>query len=161
VETSGNKIGRITPAGTITEFRVPTAASGPLLITPGSDGNLWFTEFIGNRIGRLPPAFVGISPGSGVLVTTQHFDLTFRVYPAGLGFVDGHILFDGAEVTTAVASCLVLGTRAAGGITVRCPGVSAGLFTPGFHTLGVSATFTDGSVVSDSVTWQIETNHEP
>jgi virginiamycin B lyase len=52
---SGNKIGRITPQGTITEFLVPTADSNPWLITAGPDGNLWFTESYINHIGRITP----------------------------------------------------------------------------------------------------------
>ena len=52
----GNKIGRITPAGVITEFAIPTGGSGPYEITAGPDGNLWFTESLGNKIGRITPA---------------------------------------------------------------------------------------------------------
>jgi RHS repeat-associated protein len=52
----GNKIGRITPAGVITEFAIPTANSAPYEITVGADGNLWFTEARGNNIGRITPA---------------------------------------------------------------------------------------------------------
>jgi streptogramin lyase len=51
--TTANALGRITPAGTITEFPIPTPNSDPIGITLGPDGNLWFTEFLGNRIGRL------------------------------------------------------------------------------------------------------------
>ncbi len=36
--------------GTITEF---SPAGLPRGITAGPDGNLWFTEYIGNKIGRL------------------------------------------------------------------------------------------------------------
>src|SRR5438034_11666703 len=50
-EDSGNKIGRITPAGVITEFPLPpnlncppNGSNSPLGITAGPDGNLWFTE---------------------------------------------------------------------------------------------------------------------
>ena len=39
-----NAIGRITPDGVITEFRIPTEVAHPLGITTGPDGNLWFTE---------------------------------------------------------------------------------------------------------------------
>src|SRR5205823_418830 len=49
-----NMIARITPAGTITEFPVPTLncslASG---ILAGPDGALWFAEEKGNKIGRI------------------------------------------------------------------------------------------------------------
>jgi virginiamycin B lyase len=49
----GNKIGRITTAGLVTEFAVPTDGSGPHSITTGPDGALWFTEYYGSRVGRL------------------------------------------------------------------------------------------------------------
>lgn len=53
-----NRIGRITPAGTITEFPIPTAASQPLFLALGADGNIWFTESAGNQIGRVTPSGV-------------------------------------------------------------------------------------------------------
>src|SRR5437667_299854 len=46
-ETGANAIGRITPAGVITEFPIPTANSSPWAITAGPDGNLWFTMPLG------------------------------------------------------------------------------------------------------------------
>jgi hypothetical protein len=55
-ELNGNKIGRITTAGTVTEFGGLTANSQPVAITTGPDGNLWFVENVGNRIGRMTPA---------------------------------------------------------------------------------------------------------
>ncbi len=76
VESLANKIGRITPAGVITEFPVPTASSFPAGIAAGVDGNLWFTEADGNKIGRITPAgaitefalhTVGALPGPIVL----------------------------------------------------------------------------------------------
>ncbi|MCC2275221.1 hypothetical protein LKL35_07250 [Streptomyces sp. ET3-23] len=56
-EQTGNKIGRITPLGMITEFTVPTAASAPWAITP-LDKILLFTEQAGNKIGKItiPPS---------------------------------------------------------------------------------------------------------
>jgi virginiamycin B lyase len=51
-----NRIGRITPVGAVTEFPLPTAGSAPVGITAGPDGNLWFAEQAGNRIGRITPA---------------------------------------------------------------------------------------------------------
>jgi streptogramin lyase len=52
-ELAANKIGRITTAGSITEYPVPTAASEPHGITAGPDGAVWFTEFAANKIGRI------------------------------------------------------------------------------------------------------------
>ena len=47
-----NQIGRMTPAGALTRFDIPTPDSSPIDITTGPDGALWFTEFSG-RIGRI------------------------------------------------------------------------------------------------------------
>ena len=45
------------PPATITEFSADlTANSHPFGITAGPDGNLWFTENLGNKIGRITPA---------------------------------------------------------------------------------------------------------
>jgi streptogramin lyase len=51
------RIGRITPAGVITEFSagIPSGAL-PVSIAAGSDGNLWFTDASAPRIGRITPA---------------------------------------------------------------------------------------------------------
>jgi streptogramin lyase len=43
-------------AGTVTEFPVPTSASTPNGIIAGADGNLWFTEYTANNIGRITPS---------------------------------------------------------------------------------------------------------
>ncbi len=55
-EYGGNKIGKITTGGVITEFALPTAGSQPSGIALGPDGSLWFTEYAGNRIGRITTA---------------------------------------------------------------------------------------------------------
>jgi streptogramin lyase len=56
-EFNGNKIGRITPSGVVTEFGGLTGTS-PASIAAGPDGNMWFTEFIGKKIGRISPTGV-------------------------------------------------------------------------------------------------------
>src|SRR5206468_208427 len=40
-------------SGKIREVAVPTAFSAPFGITAGPDGNLWFTEANGNKLGRI------------------------------------------------------------------------------------------------------------
>ena len=55
---TNNQIGRITPAGVITVFALPTPQSSPQDIIAGPDGNLWFTELGVNRLGRITPAGV-------------------------------------------------------------------------------------------------------
>ncbi|MFL5971344.1 MAG: Virginiamycin B lyase [Gaiellaceae bacterium] len=52
-EFRGNKIARMTTAGTVTEFSIPTVNSQPDDMDVGPDGNLWFAEVLGNRIGRI------------------------------------------------------------------------------------------------------------
>lgn len=49
------KVGKITPAGTVTQFAVPTPFGAPFDITAGPDGNIWFTEIFGERVGRVTP----------------------------------------------------------------------------------------------------------
>jgi streptogramin lyase len=61
VENGANLIGRITLAGGLTEFSIPTPYSAAQMITVGPDGNLWFTEFgssgdpASGKIGRVTP----------------------------------------------------------------------------------------------------------
>jgi streptogramin lyase len=57
VEYTANKIARVTPTGTLTEFSAGLSSNAGLLgITAGPDGNLWFTESQTDRIGRITPA---------------------------------------------------------------------------------------------------------
>src|SRR5207245_1498719 len=57
-EYNANKIGRMSPTGSVREFTIPTSNGGPAGITAGPDGNLWFTELSsnGNRIGQVTPS---------------------------------------------------------------------------------------------------------
>ena len=55
---SVNKIGKIAPDGTITEYPAAgdaTTLNVPFEITAGNDGNVWFTERGGNSIGQITP----------------------------------------------------------------------------------------------------------
>src|SRR5581483_11295678 len=56
-EFTADKIGRITPAGAITEFPLP-AKGGPYGIAAGPDGNLWFALQKADSIGRMTPTGV-------------------------------------------------------------------------------------------------------
>jgi len=51
-EHAANRIGRITPLGTVTEFALPHAG-GPAGIATGPDGNLYIAENSGDRIDRM------------------------------------------------------------------------------------------------------------
>ncbi len=166
-EVVGSSIGRITPGGVITEFPLPPPPTGvsnntATGITAGPDGNLWFAEAGSNKIGRLtPPPVVRLSPGSGVLVSTQQFDFVVDLQAPGLAIVAGQALLDGVDITSFVVGCVIPGTRLAGGQTFRCPGLTGSLLSPGLHTVFVSLELSDGSTVSDTVIWQIDANREP
>jgi streptogramin lyase len=52
--THGAGVDRASAAsGTVTEFPVPTANSPPSGIAAGPDGNMWFTEQVEKKIGRI------------------------------------------------------------------------------------------------------------
>lgn len=49
------------PPGTVTEMKIPTPASTPIGITAGRDGNVWFVEDNGNKVGSISPATMAIT----------------------------------------------------------------------------------------------------
>jgi streptogramin lyase len=57
-EREANRVAKITAAGVITEFTVPTAFSLPEGIATVGGGDAWFTEFAGNKIGHVTSAGV-------------------------------------------------------------------------------------------------------
>lgn len=90
-EPMGDKIGRITTAGVITEFSLPSG-SRPFGIAAGPDGSLWFAEQSG-KIGRITPNGVI----SEILVPTQGFPKTT---PTSIAVgSDGNLWFTQADVS--------------------------------------------------------------
>jgi virginiamycin B lyase len=61
-ERAQNRIGRIAPAGRVTEFAAGNVGLGD--ITAGPDGNLWFTD--DKRIGRITPSGSVTEFGAGI-----------------------------------------------------------------------------------------------
>jgi streptogramin lyase len=58
---------RVAHAASVMEFSTGiTAGSGPAGIVAGADGNLWFTEAVGNRIGRITPSGTVTEFASGI-----------------------------------------------------------------------------------------------
>jgi streptogramin lyase len=98
-EFNGNTIGRITPAGEITRFPVPTGGGEPDGIAAGPDGNLWFAEYGGDKIGRISlagqiteysvatadsdPSGIAIGPDGNLWFTEPGGDKVGRITPAG------------------------------------------------------------------------------
>ena len=65
------------PLGQITEFSAGiTTGSGPVGITAGPDGNLWFTEIGGNRIGRITPTGTVTEFSSGITAGSEPLGIT-------------------------------------------------------------------------------------
>ncbi len=84
-ERDGNRVGRITPSGVVTEFSKGIYKNAsPYSIAAGSDGALWFTEE-GGRIGRITT--------SGE-VTEYHKGISRGEHPSGLALgSDGAMWF--------------------------------------------------------------------
>jgi streptogramin lyase len=87
-ENGANRVGRITPAGAITEFSAGiSSGSHPVGIVAGPDGNLWFAENGNSRVGRItttqPPTAREFSTG-----------ITAASHPTGIALgPDGNLWF--------------------------------------------------------------------
>jgi virginiamycin B lyase len=71
----GNRVVRITTAGKVTEFPIPSATGSPINIAVGPDKNTWYTK--GNRLGRVTPDGVTTefdTPGGGATGLTAGSD---------------------------------------------------------------------------------------
>jgi streptogramin lyase len=101
VESLQNRIARVSMAGQLTEFAVPTAKSAPSSIVAGADGNLWFVEQDADKIGRITPDGAVIvefpiptavslpwgiakGPDGNVWFTEQSGNNVGRITPAGV-----------------------------------------------------------------------------
>ena len=68
VETAAGKVAMITPAGSVTEYNLPTSRSGPYGIATGPADTLWITENSADKIAAFAaddPMFGGAAaPGA-------------------------------------------------------------------------------------------------
>ena len=66
-QPDGNRVGRITLDGKVTEFPIPSATGSPINIAVGPDRNIWFTK--AGKLGRVTPDGVitefDVPPGGG------------------------------------------------------------------------------------------------
>jgi streptogramin lyase len=83
------KIGRITPAGALTQFPLPAGDGSPGDLTVGPDGNLWFPENFGAINGFIPPSYIGrITPAGAVT------EFPYDIFPGDLTVgPDGNLWF--------------------------------------------------------------------
>jgi streptogramin lyase len=100
--TTGNKIGKITTAGVITEYPIATPAANAHSITSGPDGNLWFTELDGHKLGKVTPA--GVVTEYGLPSSASPGDIV-----AGK---DGNLWFAEAGTANAIARATPAGSVA-------------------------------------------------
>src|SRR5450432_3397082 len=64
-------------AQVVTEFSAGiTPVAQPYGIARGPDGNLWFTEFGGNRIGRITPSGVVTEFSAGITANAAPYGIT-------------------------------------------------------------------------------------
>ena len=124
-DATNNTVGRVSVAGVVTTFLLPTSHSTPFDIVAGPDGNLWFTEYDGNKLGRVTT--------SGVI--TEFAVPTPGSNPAAICLgPDGNIWF--TESSASQVGRLVLSGPASGNITLTVPAAASEEGANGsfFHT---------------------------
>jgi virginiamycin B lyase len=91
-ETPADKIGKITPAGVVTEFSIPTPNALPTSIATGSDGNVYFTEAGVTNSGGFGALHIGRLTPTGKIT---EFSLGFSVFAVGgiTAGPDGNVYF--------------------------------------------------------------------
>jgi virginiamycin B lyase len=82
-----DRIGRLTPAGALTEFPLATSSITGLKIISGPDGNLWFNQPATGQIGRITPS--GVITEFSIPVLPGHVAFTYGI-TAG---PDGNVWF--------------------------------------------------------------------
>ena len=139
-EYLAGKIGRITPAGVITEYDLPVAGAFPSAIAVGPDGHLWYTEYQGNAIGKLTlgPDLVQVH-GDGTVTASVETAISISATPS----VSFRTLAIGETAIAAPNPASVRVTTNSSGYTL---GVSRTPFTGGADiplTVSVTAPPTD------------------
>jgi len=88
-------IGRITPAGVISEFGLPSIYSSASALTTGPDGNLWFSNQPDSLLApfKLPPAAIGRITPTGTL-TEYPLSSTVNIVSALTVGPDGNLWFN-------------------------------------------------------------------
>lgn len=104
---------------------------------------------------------LSISPPYSKYVTTQNFDLTLIFEAPDLTVVNISATLDGSDVTTSLLNCVKPGTIISGGQTFRCPAITGGFLGTGIHKFSVTFDLSDGSSLSEDVSWIIVENTEP
>jgi len=112
---------------------------------------------------NLPPGgnTLAISPASGSYVSTQNLDVTLIIGAPLAAMTGATATLDGRDVSTQFLNCATAGTLIPGGETHRCGRVRGSFLGAGAHTFSATVTLSDGSVLNDTVTWDVLENTEP
>lgn len=100
----GSAFGRMTVAGAVTEFELPTPASEPTSVVVGPDGNLWITEFQVGKIARVTKE--GVTTGEFPIPTSGGQPLTIASDP------DAGVLWFTDESSNEIGRISTAGTNA-------------------------------------------------
>ena len=144
-----DRVGRITPDGTITLFTQGITANGtPSGITTGPDGRIWFAQYNGHRLGIItlePPTAV---TGGATSIRPDSASVTATVNPLDYPTT---VRFDyGASAAYGSSSASV--ALAAGSADVAVPGELTGLTPRSTVHFRVVATSAIGTAMGSDVT---------
>jgi uncharacterized repeat protein (TIGR01451 family) len=83
-------IGRITPAGQVAAFPIPSGRSLPLGIAAGVDGNIWFGEQLSPHVGRVNISYtdLAVSVTASPSAAVSGKPLTYTVTVTNQGSID-------------------------------------------------------------------------
>lgn len=141
-EGNSNTVAKITPAGVVTEYLLPTPSSYPTSITTGPDGNLWFTQSSVNQIGKITP--------SGT-VTEYAVPTAFSGYETLITGPDGNLWFtNGPDNISKMTTAGVITEYAVPGLfpTDITVGPDGNLWFIDFNAAQIVAITTQGIVVA-------------
>lgn len=142
--STAGTVSKVTPAGAVT-----TIAKGTPLLTPN-----------GAAVVPASPTAFRISPATGMLATTQVFDLVLAVEGGASTLVSATI--DGRDVSRQLARCLIPGTvipPSPGGSTLSCR-INGATIGAGTHTFSATVSV-NGRQYSNAVTWDVLNATQP
>jgi hypothetical protein len=95
-----------------------------------------------------------VSP-SGVLASTQRFDLALVLEAVAAAPVFLQAVLDDVDVTLPLLGCLAPRTLAGGRLAGLCPGLSGAVLPLGTHLFGVTILFADGTTATGGAVWEV------
>jgi hypothetical protein len=153
IDAAGTLFASLTVGGVNQLHTINPATGAATLVGAIGGGNL--------AIGALAAAFptpanlLSILPASGSFGSNQRFDLELVLAAPGRVVTGGQAILNGADVTAALAACVVPGTLVSGGTTFKCAGLGGPVFGVGTQTLQITLQLDDNSSHTSTVTYTI------